>query len=226
MRPTRYEIKMLYERTYLDQVRAWVRLHPDAFTESYPPRQVNNLYFDTREMDLLNDNLAGISERTKLRLRWYGKQCSAIQGTLELKHKANQLGWRQSCSIPATMDLTTISWSELVRQLQNHATGDIRVWLSRADQPALINQYMREYYESLDRQVRVTIDYDQAVYDQTVYAAPNLASRTPIEDQVVIEVKADASLHRRVSNVLSSFPLRAEKNSKYVRGVTGSVWVL
>jgi hypothetical protein len=82
---------------------------------------------------------------------------------------------------------------------------------------------MREYYESLDRLVRVTIDYDQVVYEQITYPAPNVTFRAPIERRVVIEVKSDSTLHRRVSNVLSSLPLQVERNSKYVNGLIDSL---
>jgi hypothetical protein len=222
----RYEIKMACDEVYLPDVRSWVRLHPDAFIEAYPPRRVNNLYLDTHEVDGVNDNLVGTRERGKLRLRWYGRDFSAVRGNLELKFKSNQLGWKQSCPIPVTFDLTTISWNELLQQLRKHVQGDLAVWLSRVDRPVLINGYTREYYESMDRQIRVTIDYDQMAYEQVTYASPNLVSSSYIDRHVVVEVKSDAALHSRVSNVLSSFPLRTARYSKYVRGVTDSLHFL
>ena len=226
MESTRYEVKMTCAEMHLPQVRGWVRLHPDAFAQAYPPRQVNNLYFDTREMDCLNDNLMGISERIKLRFRWYGQNHSVAQGVLELKHKTNQLGWKESCPVPVPLDLTTISWIDLMRQMRQHAVGDVAVWLSADNQPVLINSYIREYYESIDHQVRVTVDYDQVVCEQITYAAPNLVSKSFIEDQIVIEVKVDSRLHRRLSNVLYSFPLQTGRNSKYVNGVIDSLCFL
>ncbi len=215
---TRYEVKMTCSEMYLAEARAWVRLHPDLFVEAYPPRQVNNLYFDTAELACLDANLIGIGDRAKLRLRWYGGEHDAVRGALELKHKANQLGWKEICPVSGRLDLTTISWSELVRRLKADAAGGIALWLSYADQPVLINSYTREYYESSDRQIRVTIDYDQVAYDQFTFPAPNLSSRSLGESRLVIEVKADSALHRRVSTVLSCFPLHTDRTSKYVNG--------
>jgi uncharacterized protein (UPF0218 family) len=85
---------------------------------------------------------------------------------------------------------------------------------------------MREYYESIDHQVRVTIDYDLIAFEQVMYTAPNLIVKAPIPKPVVVEVKSDAKLHRRVSNVLSSFPLVVGRNSKYVNGVMDSLCFL
>jgi hypothetical protein len=75
----------------------------------------------------------------------------------------------------------------------------------------------------MDQQVRVTIDYKQAAYEQVIHLTPNLVVKAPLPSRVVVEVKADATLHRRVSNVLSSFPLQVERNSKYVSGALGSL---
>jgi len=226
MEPCRYEVKMTFSEMHLPDVRSWVRLHPDAFLEAYPPRWVNTLYFDTHGIDCLNDNLIGANERRKLRFRWYGDDCSTVRGGLELKCKVNRLGWKERCPIPLTFDLTAASWSDLVRRMRKHAHGSFAVWLSCVDQPVLIYRYMREYYESVDHLVRVTIDYDHAVYEQFTYSVPNLTVRAPVEEQNVVEVKSDATLSRRVSDVLSSLPLQVRRNSKYVNGMVGSLCFL
>ncbi len=219
----RYEVKMTCDEMYLPDVRAWVNLHPDVFVEAYPPRQVNSLYYDTRGIDCLMDNLIGTGQRKKLRLRWYGSDYTAVRGTLELKCKENQLGWKEYHPLPLTFDLTTMSWSACIQQMREQVDATFDAWLSYADQPLLINSYKREYYESIDQQVRVTIDHDQTAYEQITHLAPNLAIKASIPSQIVVEVKADATLHRRVSNVLSCFPLQVGRNSKYVNGVLGGL---
>lgn len=218
----RYEIKMTCDEVLLPDVRAWVRLHPDAFFEAYPARQVNNLYLDTPEVQCLGDNLLGASQRCKVRFRWYGTDYRAVQGTLELKCKLNQVGWKERCPVPVTLDLETISWDECLRHLERHATGEMALWLSRIDRPTLLNCYAREYYESMDRQIRLTIDHSQKVYEQISYPGLNLVARSPIESRLVVEVKCNPDLHRRLSNVLSSLPLQVERNSKYVNGLLSS----
>jgi hypothetical protein len=223
MESMRYEYKITCDELYLPEVRSWVRVHPAAFVEAYPPRQVNSLYFDTPEANCLHDNLMGLSERRKLRFRWYGNDFTAVRGILELKCKANQLGWKRYCPIPITFDLTAISWIGLIQQMRRHAEGVLALWLSSADQPVLLTSFVREYHESIDHQIRVTVDYTQTVYEQITYSAPNLTVKTPRREQVVIEVKSDSGLPHRVSEVVSSFPLRIGRNSKYVNGVLDSL---
>jgi SPX domain protein involved in polyphosphate accumulation len=114
-------------------------LHPDAFVESYPPRRVNNLYFDTFDLGSLNDHLNGVGERSKLRFRWYGDGYTAVHGILELKHRSNRLGWKSYCPIPLTFDLTTISWKDLLGYMRAFAEGEHAAVLARADRPTLLN---------------------------------------------------------------------------------------
>ena len=89
----RYEIKLACAPDSLDGVRAWVQGHPALFVETYPPRQVNNIYLDTFAADDLNTHLSGIGRRQKLRFRWYGEDDTAVRGSLELKCRSGHLGW-------------------------------------------------------------------------------------------------------------------------------------
>jgi hypothetical protein len=226
VQPTRYEIKMTCDDLYLADVRAWIRLHPASFIEAYPPRRVNSLYFDTIEGNCLDANLLGVGERRKLRLRWYGEDCTSITGTLELKCKTNQLGWKEYFPLQETFDFASVSWTEFIHRLHKQVDGKFALWLSYANQPTLIISYVREYYESIDHQVRVTIDYDLRAYEQLMFVAPNLTCAAPARDCVVVEVKSNIQLYRRVSDILSSFHLQIGRNSKYVNGVMGSVGLL
>ena len=223
MEATIYEFKMTCDQAYLPDVRVWVNLHPDAFRGVYSPRRVNSLYFDTHEVDCLNDNLIGISERRKLRFRWYGDDFSRVQGALELKCKSNHLRWKKSCAIPVTFDLTTICWEALIRRLRAQAHGRFALCLSSLDQPTVITSYVREYYESMDQAIRLTIDHDLQAFEQVMYAVPNLTVQAPLSHQIVVEVKSPAGLSYRVSDVLSRFPLQVGRNSKYVNAMMSSL---
>ncbi|MFN2230035.1 MAG: VTC domain-containing protein [Anaerolineae bacterium] len=222
-RPLRYEIKMTFDEVYLPQVRAALWLHPAGFVEAYLPRQVNNIYLDSATLACMETHIDGTAERDKLRYRWYGPDDTAVRGMLELKHKAGQLGWKEYGPVAATFDLTAITWREWIDLIRTHAPGTAVYWLSRYDRPTLLNSYRREYYESADGEVRVTLDYEQRVYEQVMYPAPNLVIEAPIAGRAVLEVKAPSTLHRRVSDVLSFLPLQVEQNSKYVNGMLGAL---
>jgi len=218
----RYEVKMTCNEVYLADVHAWLRLHREGFFEAYPRRRINNLYLDTLEFECLNDNLIGASQRSKLRLRWYGEDLAQAEGVLELKGRVAQQGWKKS-SAPVTLDLRSGAWADLLQQLHAQTEGLFDVWVGALPQPVLINHYRRAYYESGDRALRVTLDWDQAAYGQVLHPRPNLV--LPVFDQhdIVVEVKADGSAHRRLSDLLSSFPLRTGRHSKYVSGALAAL---
>ncbi len=222
----RYEIKLTCDEAYLPDVRVWLDLHPEAFFEAYPPRQVNSLYFDTLSVESLDDNLIGTGERRKLRFRWYGTDYTSVRGRLELKRKSNYLGWKEYHPLPDTYDLTTTAWEEIVSRMRARVEGPFALWLAQMSRPVLLNGYMREYYESADRQLRVTLDYRQAAYEQLTHLVPNLRLRSPTPSYLVVEVKASPRHHRRVSDLLSSFPIPVVRNSKYVIGVLESLCFL
>ena len=81
----RYEIKMVFDALRLDEARSWVYSHTDSFTVSYPPCQVNNIYFDTIERDLFIEHLDGVANRAKVRFRWYGENWLTEGGKLKSK---------------------------------------------------------------------------------------------------------------------------------------------
>ena len=67
----RYEIKFILNENEL--VEAYYFINMIGAFKSYQDRRVNSLYFDTVDYQGIRENLAGISNRFKLRLRWYGE---------------------------------------------------------------------------------------------------------------------------------------------------------
>ena len=206
---------MVYDSLAIYEVRRWVRGHSHAFRTAFPPRQVNNIYFDTQDLDCLNDHISGVFERQKLRFRWYGKDLSRVKGHLELKHKSNRVGWKSSQDIDAVLDLEKMNWMELLRTLRNQANSTFREMLS-VSQPISISGYRREYYESGDRNTRVTLDYDLFAFDQQLSGRPNLRYKTPMLNQMVIEIKCNSDNSAHLDGVLAEFPLRIVNYSKYL----------
>ncbi len=222
-RPWRYEVKMTCNAVHLDRVRSWIQFHPAAFFTTYPPRQVNSLYFDGLEGESFEDNLIGVSQRNKLRLRWYGDSLRYVHGFLELKSKSGHLGRKAFFPLEAKFDLNRMSLSEVVQRLREEVDGPFAFWLDQFPQPYLITSYRRQYYETMDRQVRLTIDTGSVAYDQLLQTMPNITLPTPSQE-IVMEVKADMVFAQRIADVLAMLPrLWVSKNSKYVNGVLHSL---
>ncbi len=218
----RYELKLANDSISPAQARSWLRLHPEGFRVAYPPRIVNNLYFDTVDLQSFNDNLSGISNRRKLRLRWYGPTGISLLSdpVLELKIKKNMLGIKRQQRLDVALDLT---WPH--RQIWQIIRANAgAVWqpeLLVFTQPVLINYYRREYYVSPDAAVRATLDYDLVAFEQRMASRPNLTRRLPLPSAVVIEVKAAPEYHKRLQELMGFFPIQRSRSSKYVTGLLG-----
>ena len=81
----RFELKAAFRASALPWIESQVRVHPAGFRVSYPPRWVSSVYFDSPDLASYEENLCGISRRTKARLRWYGTEWRIEQGVFELK---------------------------------------------------------------------------------------------------------------------------------------------
>ena len=67
--------------------------------------------------------------------------------------------------------------------------------------------------------MRLTVDWDQRVYDERHCATPNLTRLANLPDTLVVEIKfarADRAIANRYAQ---GIPIRLSRNSKYVIGV-------
>lgn len=215
----RYEVKLVSPGSDLSHVRSWIRTHRGVFSESYPPRIVNNLYMDTNDMQWLDESIEGFSERRKVRLRWYGDQTDTVSAVLEVKRKRDRANWKLRHALVEPLELGAgATWPSIVSK----SVGSVPVWM-RVEigvdlVPVLVNRYHREYYEDRSGKLRITIDYDQDVYDQRLSARPNFVRRAPRRYSVVVEVKGPLDEWERIKEVTNELPLRVTRNSKYALG--------
>lgn len=216
----RYELKLPCDATLLAQARSWIRLHPEGFRTSYPTRQVNNLYLDSPGLTNLAENLAGQAERRKLRFRWYGKlpQPAVVEVVLELKIKHGYVGDKKRLPLETPLALNQ-PYKRILADLRAEVPDDWQPWVLKANQPALINHYRRDYFESPDGVIRCTLDFEQTYYDQRYSLRPNLSHVLVANDQIVIEIKAPVELEERLERAMDSFPIPRHRHSKYVDGL-------
>jgi hypothetical protein len=214
----RYEVKFVADATRYHELEQWILLNPAGFRTSYPPRQVNNVYFDTHDLHAYAENLSGVSARAKVRLRWYGETNRPESTTLEVKRRRNHLGWKTHYP-GGPMDFSAHRWSKLWRTLRRRLSPEGRLWLDSHPQPVLINYYHRQYFESPEGRLRATLDWRQTVLDQRLEPRPNLRHRANLPDTLVMEIKFHRADHALGSEVAQETPIRVSRNSKYMIGV-------
>ncbi len=218
----RYEIKIPFPSVQTPEVMAWIRLHPEQWRVSYPPRQVNNIYFDTLTFTNLNANLDGNYERSKLRIRWYGKIIDRLKNAqFEIKHKQGLIGWKRILAIPGTLQLTKHNWHHIMALLKSRMKV-ASILFQRYPVPTIINSYNRRYYTSPDKKLRLTVDTNLLAYDQQTSLRPNIQCLSLPQPYTIVEIKTHPDNVERLSHVLSHSTSRVTRFSKYVHAVLAS----
>jgi len=204
----RYERKYKIERLSLPLVHQSIRLHPAGFRKIFPDRQVNNIYFDTTDYNTYKDNVMGIAERRKFRIRWYGKNLELISNPhFEIKIKNNQLG------------------DKLIHQLKDFTIDDLDFITNKIQtlsntfkplHPTLFNSYHRSYFGTPDKKFRITIDSQMSYHSMRNH---NIKTDRIKDEEIVLELKYDQNLDAQTDRITQYFPFRLTKSSKYVTGM-------
>lgn len=215
----RHEVKFAaYAHTYAD-VRHWLRLHPAGFVVPYPARRVNNAYFDTHDYRAYAENLAGVSQRSKVRYRWYGDSLLPVAGVIEVKQKRNHFGWKLRYPVAQPVWPVAATWRTIRAGIRGQLPPEGQVWLDHNPLPVMINRYEREYFVTADGRVRATIDREQRVFDQRYRAEPNVSRPAIMQDTLVLELKFSRADRQFAVGLLESVPLRIGRHSKFMNGM-------
>jgi hypothetical protein len=215
----RYELKFVTEPLRTEHLRHQIRLNPAAFRQAYPARQVNNVYLDTYDLANYEDTLSGLSNRRKVRYRWYGEADCPGPGILEIKCKRNNMGWKLLYNVSEAPCQNGDTWLTFLRNLRAQLPPEGRLWLDFYPQPVIVNRYMREYYVSADGLVRLTLDTAQRTYDQRYRSVPSLKSKTAIPDASILELKCGMTHYDEARAVVRKLLVRLSNHSKYALGL-------
>jgi hypothetical protein len=216
----RQEIKFVANLLNYGAIDQWLKLHSLGFYEAFPERIVNNVYFDTFELAAYDENLAGVSQRTKVRYRWYGESQGPSAGRLEIKQKRNQYGWKQIFKVPEAPWHSGISWIDVRKSIALQGGGAASVWLDQNPVAVMINRYLRRYYLSACGRIRITLDFDQQVWDQRYHPSPSFTRPANLPETFVVECKCDRAERDLASRVLLGMPIRVSRHSKYMNAVS------
>ncbi len=196
-----------------------IRAHPAMFFKPFPPRYVNNIYFDSPSFRNYGDNVVGSKSRKKFRIRWYGNQFGYIEKpVLEVKIKEGLAGTKMhyplsSFTLKEGFGETAI-WEVLN---ESEIPDEIREYLKHLT-PTLLNRYYRKYFISADRKFRLTLDH-KLVFTNLSKRNNYFLKRVADRSKVIIEIKYDIEHDEHVDRISSYFPFRMTKNSKYVNGI-------
>lgn len=214
----RYEKKFVTEAIDEFKILNLIKTHQLCFKKEYDDRLVNNIYFDSADLQCFQENLAGVSNRQKYRLRWYGNTNDVKSANFEIKTKKNELGWKEIFDIKFEKPLSEIPLQQLSKIIFQQLPEKQSQNFLTASMPILCNSYRRSYFTSHDKKIRLTLDKNLQVYNQQNQQILNgkLPENTP--DILIMECKFDKEGADYAQKHLKKFPVRISKSSKYVFG--------
>ena len=218
----RQEIK--YKVFFMDVPILYDWLYRQSFfQESYSPRMVNSLYFDTPNYDFASSNMSGESKRIKVRARWYEKLDKKFLDSFlstpqlfifEVKRKINSIS--DKLNIGEVTYEKKESYISRVNSIQKSLETIVR------NQPTLsafnllgtiFTNYEREYYElKSDNNIRLTIDKNISYCNSKIPSGLLMLAK----DYVIVELKFNPKSRKKVNTLMKNFPFRQVRSSKFL----------
>ena len=209
--------KYRFERKYIIQVGCLdaflFELLSRGYSEIFEQRQINNIYLDDYDYTNVWDNIEGISNRTKSRIRWYGEQFADSKKTVEFKIKSNDVNRKEAINLGESQlksfDNIDAYWGNI--QTKMIANKEAKFYTEKlfALRPTLLNSYSRNYFVNADESIRITIDQNLFYYSPLTYTEA-------MDTSIIIEIKYNKE-HIPSENLFSNLALT--KHSKYIKGM-------
>lgn len=216
----RYERKFTVpDKFTLKTIEQFIKRNKALFREVFQIRQVNNIYFDTVAYNDYFDNVLGVSDRKKIRIRWYGDTFGEIKKpVLEIKIKKGIVGDKWSYKLKPFV-LNNDFNNDIIQNNFKASNLPLPILESvKMVSPTLLNSYSRKYFLSADNRFRVTLDF-KLLYHKIDKRFNNFNFAPTSDENKIIELKYGLLDDQTANAISTQFPFRLNKNSKYVNGV-------
>jgi SPX domain protein involved in polyphosphate accumulation len=205
--------KYRYERKYILQKNQLYDLISHLYTSNYQKvfdeRIINNIYFDTKDFKAVTENIDGLSNREKIRVRWYGKPFDSSRKTLEIKIKNEFLNRKSNfdIGIHQLKDFSSIIEFKTILKLKKSKFQSLYYSKLSSLEPTLFNSYKRNYFLNPINQTRITIDKD-------LYFFSPMTNVKYSEKYCIVEAKFEKKKHfiNNFNNLILT------RYSKYAKG--------
>ncbi len=180
-----------------------------------PSREINNIYFDNLNLSFAQNNIDGISDRAKFRVRWYVKDSIKSPCNIELKIKDGKLN--RKITIPTKLshdDILNRDFLDLIKDNLDKIDYSRRELCSQKFLPVVQNKYYRTYY--LHKDIRITYDTSVKYKNLKIKSINNWNS----DNLNVLEIKFNEKLLNQAQELISSMPFVPKRHSKYLRGLS------
>ena len=217
MNNNRYERKFVINNLNLTQILIAIYRSKFFFKNIYVSRKVNSIYFDDVNLSSINENLDGISEKTKIRVRWYGDSQIIKNPILEIKKKREFYVNKET--MPLELDNLEFLNSKNLYFLEDYLNNlEFLKKLNLKKKLILVSSthYKRKYFLSANNLIRATLDDNQMSYSFLSSKYNNIKKKY---SDFILELKYSENIDEFVKSNIENFSLRLSKNSKYFKSI-------
>lgn len=182
------------------------------FSEQYPDRKVNTLYYDNRNLRSIKENLYGNYYKKKIRIRWYSNDLILKKPRLEIKEKEGDQNKKKIIPLLEleNLDIRKSTDLSLITNIVNK-----KIYQKEKLIPILTTHYDRKYLISPIKKIRATIDYN--LFSTKIFPFfENFKDYFKFDKNIILEFKYSIKHFNFVNKNLKNLNLRITKNSKYV----------
>ena len=166
---------------------------------------IHSIYYDTYNLKFISENLSGISERKKFRIRWYNNDQEKI--IAEVKIRKNKLVKKIKKNIKVKKNFNFIRDLNSIKYNQSLDEIFFKFFANEVLQPQVKISYSRDYFYY--KGLIITVDKNLEFLDLKTNQIFNFKNN-------IIEIKFPENKLDLFNTVESNFPFRITRNSKYV----------
>ncbi len=232
----RFEKKYLVPNIQLDALRErfmpFLRADIYAGIEQfgYPEYTVRSIYFDSHDKKALDEKIAGVEERKKLRIRGYNTCDNNSKVFLEIKRKIGNRIYKNRSLIPYAKTQETLLFgpdeslmeSLKLKNQQDDAMRFLYQLKKHNMSPLNLIVYEREaYHGKFNSDLRVTFDKNvrSAIYPRIDDLFDESALTYIWDNHFILEVKYfDPPMPGFIKTIIEDFKLQSQALSKFTEG--------
>ena len=212
----RYERKFLIDNPFINNLEDLKSFLSINLNEQYQERRINSIYYDTYDYKLSKYNLEGITERQKIRVRYYDSISKIDNPKLEIKSKYGLTGKKDIYNINKNDLLKNLFCLNKLNLFIN--PNNKNYYLINSTEPKIIISYLRKYFISSCKKYRFTLDSNlifKKFDDNNIES--NFANDLFLSfEKKILEIKYSIDHEDGVSLITQKLPLRLSTVSKYL----------
>jgi hypothetical protein len=215
----RYELKIPLTKFEYENIKKNFINNNIFLFKTFNDREVESLYFDDVNKKAFSDNLIGLSNRSKYRIRHYFNYNNP-EIFFEIKEKKNKLTLKKRYKLKKNIfnyfySNNLFFTKKAFRNREEFFNQKINFIIKRKKLfPEILIKYNRKYFSYKD--IRITIDKNMK-YKKILFS--NNSQYLPMKAYAVLEIKAEQKFDYQMSEIINILDVKTKKYSKFTSGM-------